>query len=35
MNDSKSPILVFEQYGKDRDVVHEEYYELLIREAAQ
>lgn len=33
MNDGESPVLVFEQRGGDRDIVHEDYYQLLIKEA--
>lgn len=33
MNDGESPVLVFEQRGGDRDIVHEEYCQLLIEEA--
>lgn len=33
MNDGESPVLVFEQKGDDRDIVHEEYCQLLIEEA--
>jgi predicted ABC-type ATPase len=33
MNDGESPVLVFEQRGDDRDIVHEEYFQLLIEEA--
>lgn len=33
MNDGESPVLVFEQKGNDRDMVHEEYCQLLIEEA--
>ena len=32
MNDGDSPVLVFEQQGKQRDVFHEDYYRLLLRE---
>jgi len=34
MNDGESPILVFEQIGNNRDIIHSEYHELL-QEAAQ
>ena len=33
MNDGESPVLVFEQCGEDRSVVHGEYYQRLIDEA--
>lgn len=33
MNDGESPVLVFEQQGDDRDIVHGEYCRLLIEEA--
>ena len=33
MNDGESPVLVFEQRGNDRDIVHEDYYQLLVEEA--
>jgi hypothetical protein len=33
MNDGESPILVFEQRGENRDILHEAYYQLLIEEA--
>ncbi len=31
MNDGDSPVPVFAQLGEDRDILHEEYYYLLIR----
>jgi predicted ABC-type ATPase len=34
MNDGESPVLVFEQVGETRDVLHEEYYQLLQKETA-
>ena len=34
MNDGESPVLVFEQVGDNRDVRHEDYYQLLLKEAA-
>jgi predicted ABC-type ATPase len=34
MNDGESPLLVFEQVGENRDVRHEDYYQLLQKEAA-
>lgn len=33
MNDGESPVLVFEQRGYDRDIVHDDYYQLLLEEA--
>lgn len=33
MNDGESPVLVFEQRGIDRDIVHDDYYQLLLDEA--
>ncbi len=33
MNDGENPVLVFEQCGKDRNIVHEDYYQLLYDEA--
>jgi len=33
MNDGESPVLVFEQRGNDRDIVHDDYYQLLLEEA--
>jgi len=33
MNDGESPVLVFEQRGGDRDIVHDDYYQLLLEEA--
>jgi predicted ABC-type ATPase len=33
MNDRESPVLIFEQRGENRDVLHEAYYQLLIAEA--
>lgn len=35
MNDGESPVLVFEQHGNDRDIVHDDYYQLLLEEAEQ
>ena len=35
MNDGESPVLVFEQRGSDRDIVHDDYYQLLLEEANQ
>jgi predicted ABC-type ATPase len=33
MNDVESPVLVFEQRGENRDILHEAYYQLVIEEA--
>jgi predicted ABC-type ATPase len=33
MNDGENPVLVFEQSGADRDIVHADYYQHLIDEA--
>ncbi len=33
MNDGESPVLVFEQRGSDREIVHDDYYQLLLEEA--
>jgi len=33
MNDGESPALVFEQRGSERDIVHDDYYQILIEEA--
>jgi hypothetical protein len=33
MNDGESPVLVFEQRGSDRDIMHNNYYQLLLEEA--
>lgn len=33
MNDGENPVLVFEQCGETRDVVHAGYYQLLLDEA--
>lgn len=35
MNDGESPVLVFEQQGQNRDIMHETYYQLLGEEASQ
>ncbi len=32
MNDGESPVLVFEQRGSDRDIVHDGYYQHLLEE---
>lgn len=34
MNDGMSPVLVFEHAGESRDILHEGYYRLLLKEAA-
>jgi predicted ABC-type ATPase len=34
MNDGENPVLVFEQDGDNRDILHEGYYQLLLKEAA-
>ena len=33
MNDGASPTLVFEQQGDNRDIVHDDHYQLLLEEA--
>jgi predicted ABC-type ATPase len=33
MNHGETPVLVFEQVGEARDVLHDEYYQLLQKEA--
>lgn len=33
MNDGESPVLVFEQRGNEREIVHDDYYQLLLEEA--
>lgn len=33
MNDGERPVLVFEQRGIDRDIVHDDYYQMLLDEA--
>ncbi len=35
MNDGESPVLVFEQRGLERDIVHDDYYQLLLEQANQ
>ncbi len=35
MNDGESPVLVFEQRGGNRDIVHDDDYQLLLEEANQ
>jgi len=35
MNDGESPVLVFEQRGFERDIVHDDFYQLLLEEAKQ
>lgn len=34
MNDGEAPVLVFEQVGELREILHEDYYQLLQKEAA-
>jgi len=34
MNDGESPVLVFEQRYDNRDILHEDYYQLLLKEAS-
>ena len=33
MNDGKNPVVVFEQCGSNRDILHDDYYQLLMKEA--
>lgn len=33
MNDGEAPVLVFEQTGDNRDIIHADYYELLQKAA--
>jgi predicted ABC-type ATPase len=33
MNDGESPMLIFEQRASERDIVHDDYYQLLLEEA--
>ncbi len=33
MNDGESAVLVFEQRGSDREIMHDDYYQLLLEEA--
>ncbi len=33
MNDGESPMLIFEQRDSERDIVHDDYYQLLLEEA--
>jgi predicted ABC-type ATPase len=33
MNDGESLVLVFEQRGSDRDIMHDDYYQLLLEVA--
>jgi hypothetical protein len=33
MSDGENPVLVFEQRGENRDILHEDYYQLLLEEA--
>jgi len=32
MNDAAAPVLLFEQYGENREVAHEPYYQQLLKE---
>jgi len=34
MNDGDVPVLVFDQEGAERDILHRNYYQLLLKEAA-
>lgn len=34
MNDGEEPVLVFEQNFEDRNIIHNEYYQLLQKEAS-
>jgi len=33
MNDGEKPVLVFEQQGESRDILHNDFYQLLLEEA--
>jgi predicted ABC-type ATPase len=33
MNEGETPVLVFEQSGENRDILHEDYYQRLLKEA--
>jgi len=33
MNDSDEPVLIFEQKGKARNVIHKKYYEVIVKGA--
>ena len=33
MNDGENPVVVFEQCGSNRDILHDDYYQLLMKEA--
>jgi hypothetical protein len=33
MNDVEKPVLIFEQHGKNREIIHNDFYQLLLREA--
>ncbi len=33
MNNGESPMLIFEQRDSERDIVHDDYYQLLLKEA--
>lgn len=34
MNDGENPVLVFEQHGENRDILHDIYYQLILKETA-
>jgi len=34
MNDGDVPVLVFDQEGAERDILHRGYYQMLLKEAA-
>lgn len=35
MNDDDQPVLIFEQHGEQREILHTEYHQLLLNEAAR
>jgi hypothetical protein len=35
MNDCETPQLVFEQHGDDRNVIHDDHYQLLLKDATR
>jgi len=35
MNNSNKPVVIFEQWGEDRDILHETYYQHILNEAGQ
>ena len=35
MNHGECPVLVFEQCGNERNIIHEHYYQLLLKEASR